>query len=140
MPTNNKSTMKVPAKPAKKSAPAVKGKASPQLATMIAPRLCLRGGARAVEFYKKAFGAVELFRLGDGASVVAKLSVDGAEFWLSGESPEHHNHSPETLGGITTRIFFTVADPDAVFARAIAAGAREIFPVGDEHGWRIGDL
>ena len=57
---------------------------------------------------------------------------------LSDESPENHNHSPESLGGITTRIIFTVADPDAVFARAIAAGAKEVFPVSDEHGWRVG--
>src|SRR5215469_7959055 len=96
------------------------------ISTTIAPWLCLRGGARAVDFYKAAFGAVELFRLDGGGSVVAKLSVDGAEFWLSDESPEHHNHSPESLGGITTRIIFTVADPDVVFARAVAAGAKEV--------------
>lgn len=144
MPTKKKSGKKLSAtsakkkKPAKKSASAVKPKASAPLPTTIAPWLCLRGGARAVEFYKKAFGAVEIFRLDAGDSVVAKLSVDGADFWLSDESPEHHNHSPETLGGITTRIILTVADPDAVFARAIAAGAKEVFPVVDEHGWRIG--
>jgi PhnB protein len=136
--TSKKSTRKIAAKPAKKSVPAVRPKALPKLATTIAPWLCLRGGARALEFYKKAFGAVELFRLDGDDSVVAKLSVDGAEFWLSDESPEHHNYSPETLGGITTRIIFTVSDPDAVFARAIAAGAKEVFPLGDEHGWRIG--
>jgi PhnB protein len=112
-------------------------KPRPAISTTIAPWLCLRGGARAVDFYKAAFGAVELFRL-DGGGVVAKLSVEGAEFWLSDESPEHHNFSPETLGGITVRIIMTVADPDKVFARAIKAGAKEIFPVGDEHGWRIG--
>lgn len=76
--------------------------------------------------------------MGDDNSVVARLSIDGGEFWLSDESPEHHNFSPESLGGITTRIILTVADPDAVFARAIKAGAKEIFPVGDEHGWRVG--
>ena len=96
------------------------------------------GGARAVDFYKAAFGAKELFRLDAGDSVVARLSVDGAEFWLSDESPEHHNFSPETLGGITVRIIMTVSDPDAVFALAIKAGAKEVYPVGDEHGWRIG--
>lgn len=136
MPTKPKKKVVLPS--SKKSAKAAKSKAAAKLTTTIAPWLCLRGGARAVEFYKKAFGAVELFRLDAGGSVVAKLSIDGAEFWLSDESPEHHNHSPESLGGITTRIIFTVADPDAVFARAIAAGAKEIFPVGDEHGWRIG--
>jgi len=136
MPTKPKK--KVAPKSAKKSRNAVKSKASAKLTTTIAPWLCLRGGARAVEFYRKAFGAVEVFRLDGGGSVVAKLSIDGAEFWLSDESPEHHNHSPESLGGITTRIIFTVANPDAVFARAVAAGAKEVFPVSDEHGWRIG--
>lgn len=136
MPT--KAKKKVTAKTAKKSAKATKSKAPAKLATTIAPWLCLRGGARAVEFYKKAFGALELFRLDGGDSVVAKLAIDGAEFWLSDESPEHHNHSPESLGGITTRMILTVPDPDAVFARAINVGAKEVFPVGDEHGWRIG--
>ena len=125
-----------------KSAPKKVTKASSRpkagISTTIAPWLCLRGGARAVDFYKAAFGAVELFRLDGGGSVVAKLSVDGAEVWLSDESPEHQNFSPETLGGITVRIIMTVADPDAVFARAIKAGAKEVYPVGDEHGWRIG--
>ncbi len=108
------------------------------LATTIAPWLCLRGGARAVDFYKAAFGAVEKFRMGDGKSVVARLSIEGAEFWLSDESPEHQNFSPESLGGITIRIILTVADPDAVFARAIAAGAKEVYPVSEEHDWRLG--
>lgn len=113
-------------------------KSAVSIRTTIAPWLCVRGGARAVEFYKSAFGAVELFRFGDGDSVVARLSIDGAEFWLSDESPEHHNFSPESLGGITVRIILTVADPDAVFSRAIQAGAREVYPVAEEHDWRIG--
>lgn len=138
MPKSKKSSKKVAPRPSKKSGAARKTKATAKPSTTIAPWLCLRGGARAVEFYKKAFGAVEVFRIDGGDSVVAKLSIDGAEFWLSDESPEHHNHSPESLGGITTRIIFTVADPDAVFVRAIAAGAKEVFPVVDEHGWRIG--
>jgi len=129
-------------KPKAKSAPKKLTKASSKpksaIPTTIAPWLCLRGGARAVEFYKAAFGAVEVFRLDGGGSVVAKLSVAGAEFWLSDESPEHHNYSPESLGGITVRIIMTASDPDAVFARAVKAGAKEVYPVGDEHGWRIG--
>lgn len=122
----------------KQSASKTSTKTKTAIPTTIAPWLCLRGGARAVDFYKAAFGAKELFRLDGGDSVVARLSVDGAEFWLSDESPEHHNFSPESLGGITVRIIMTVADPDVAFARAIKAGAKEVFPVGDEHGWRIG--
>jgi len=107
--------------------------------TSIAPWLSVRDSARAVDFYKAAFGAIEVFRLeGPEGSVVARLSVDGAEFWLSDESPEHGNFSPESLGGGTVRIILTVADPDAVFNLARKAGAKEVFPVGEEHGWRLG--
>jgi len=133
MPKQKTKSKSAPKKPAKAST-----KPQPAISTTIAPWLCLRGGARAVEVYKAASGAVEEFRLDGGGSVVAKLSVGGAEFWLSDESPEHHNFSPETLGGITVRIIMTVSDPDSAFARAIKAGAKEVYPVGDEHGWRIG--
>ena len=62
--------------------------------------LSVRNGAKAVEFYKTAFGAAELFRLdSDAGAVVARLSVETAEFWVADESPEHFNFSPETLGG-----------------------------------------
>ncbi len=105
----------------------------------IAPWLSVRGSAEAVEFYKAAFGATEAFRLdGPGGSVVARLSVDGAEFWVGDESPEHKNFSPETIGGGSVRMVFTVADPDAVFARAVKAGAKEVHPVSEMHGWRVG--
>src|SRR5882762_11422167 len=96
----------------------------------VAPMLSVRGGARAVEFYKAAFGANEVYRVEDpGGSVVSRLSVDGAEFWLSDESPEHGNFSPESLGGGTARMILTVPDPDAMFAKALAAGARGVIPV-----------
>ena len=105
----------------------------------IAPWLSVRKSAQAVDFYKKAFGATEVFRLdGPDGGVVARLSVEGAEFWLGDESPEHQNFSPETLGGSSVRLILTVADPDAVFQRALAAGASEVYPVGEEHGWRLG--
>jgi PhnB protein len=105
----------------------------------IAPMLSVRSGAQAVEFYKTAFGASELFHLEDpGGSVVSRLSIDGAEFWLSDESPEHGNFSPASLGGGTTRMILTVPDPDAMVARSLAAGAREVMPVTEGHGWRLG--
>jgi PhnB protein len=109
------------------------------IACSVAPMLSVRNGARAVEFYKSAFGATEVFRIEapDGA-VVARLSVEGAEFWLSDESPEHANYSPESLGGGTVRMILTVPDPDAMFARALAAGARSIVPVKEDYGWRLG--
>jgi PhnB protein len=107
--------------------------------TSIAPWLSVRDGARAVQFYKSAFGAIEAYRLEspDGA-VVAKLSVQGAEFWLSGESPEGGDFTPESAGDGPVRMILTVADPDTVFQQALAAGASEVFPVGEGHGWRLG--
>jgi PhnB protein len=109
------------------------------LPSSIAPWLSVRNSARAAEFYKSAFAATEVYRLEDsGGGVVAKLSVDGAEFWLSDESPEHSNFSPESLGGGSVRIILTVADPDTVFARALQAGASQVYPVSEGHGWRLG--
>lgn len=110
--------------------------------TEITPMLSVRGGARAIEFYKSAFNAVEIFREEDASgAVVAKLSVAGADFWLADESPEHLNFSPESLGGGSVRMVMTVENPDEAFARAIAAGAKEVWPVADqEYGWRIGRL
>ena len=105
----------------------------------IAPWLSVRNGAAAVEFYKAAFGAIEQFRIeSESGAVVARLAVDGAEFWLADESPEHGNFSPETLGGSTCRMVMQVADPDGAFERAVAAGARAVVPVAEQHGWRVG--
>jgi|ERR1700690_2491195 PhnB protein len=107
--------------------------------TSIAPWLSVKESAKAVEFYKSAFGAVEVYRLdGPENSVVARLSVNGAEFWVGDESPEHQNFSPQSLGGSSVRMIFTVADPDAMFERAIKAGASEIWQVSEGHGWRVG--
>jgi len=115
--------------------------AANSIACSIAPMLSVRGGARAVDFYKAAFGAIETFRVeSPDGSVVSKLSVDGAEFWVADESPEHKNFSPESLGGGSVRMILTVADPDAVFARAIAAGARQVVPVEENYGWRLGRI
>ena len=109
------------------------------LKTSLSPMLSVRNGVKAIEFYKAAFGAVELFRIGDESSVVAQLSVEGSEFWLADESPAHSNFSPESLGGSTVRLVLTVANPDAVFDRAVAAGAKVVWPVEDQpYGWRLG--
>ena len=107
--------------------------------TEIAPFLSVRRGAAAVEFYKQAFGGTELHRIDapDGA-VVCQLSVEGAKFWVSDESPAHGNFSPESIGGGTVRMVLTVSDPDAAFARAVAAGAKEVTPVTNAYGWRVG--
>jgi PhnB protein len=109
--------------------------------TSIAPMLSVRRGAQAIEFYQTALGATVLYRIDapDGA-VVAQLSAGGAEFWVADESPEHLNFSPETLGGGTVRMIMVVADPDAAFNQAVAAGAKIIHPVADQYGWHIGRI
>jgi PhnB protein len=114
---------------------------NPDSHTAIAPMLSVRRGKSAVEFYKAAFGAVESFRVeNDRGEVVARMAVGAAEFWVADESPEHLNFSPESLGGGTVRMVMVVEDPDASFERALAAGGKAIWPVGNQHGWRVGRL
>jgi PhnB protein len=106
--------------------------------TLIAPMLSVRNGVKALEFYREAFGAEELFKIENGGSVVAQLAVEGAEFWVADESPGHLNFSPETLGGGTVRMVMIVSDPDGAFERAVKAGAKVVVPVKNEYGWRLG--
>jgi PhnB protein len=108
--------------------------------TSIAPMLSVRRGKAAVEFYKQAFAAEELSLMeSPDGQVVAQLSVQGANFWVADESPPHANFSPEMLNGSTTRMVLTVEDPDAVFAKAVSAGASVVSAVQDhDYGWRVG--
>jgi PhnB protein len=103
-------------------------------------QLSVRDGRAAIDFYKAAFGAVELYRFGGSDDVVAQLAVGEAAFWVEDESPPHGNFSPATVGGATTRMLLIVPDPPSVQARAVAAGATEISPVGEEHGWQLGRI
>ena len=108
--------------------------------TTIAPNLVVANALEAIAFYTTAFGAVELYRVGDDAGV-AQLSIGGAVFWLAeGESSELGRFTPESLGGRSVGMILTVEDPDAVWSRAVAAGATAEAPVEDSHGWRSGRL
>ena len=107
------------------------------------PQLSVRRGQAAIEFYGEAFGAVEVYRVGgtdETPDVVAQLSVGEASFWISDESPPNENFSPESVGGGTVRLLLILDDPDAAVERAKAAGATEVYPVGEEHGWRLGRI
>ena len=107
------------------------------------PELSVRRGRAAIEFYKDAFGAVEEYRVGgteEHEPVVAQLAVGGASFWVADEAPPHGTFSPESLGGGTVRLLLVVDHPDAVVERAVAAGARVVSPVGEEHRWRLGRI
>jgi len=108
----------------------------------VAPLLAVRAGAGAVEFYKSAFGAIEKFRTtSDDGAVVAQLAIGESDFWLADEAPDHQNFSPATLGGTSVRMVLVVDDPDACFSRAVAAGAKTLWPMVDQpYGWRIGRL
>jgi PhnB protein len=109
--------------------------------TRILAQLAVRRGRAAIDFYKAAFGAVEDYRVGgtdDFPDVVAQLSVGEASFWVSDESPAHDNFSPESVAGPTARMLLVADDPDGAVRRALAAGAEQVHPVVEEHGWRMG--
>lgn len=115
--------------------------ASNAFGTTITATLSVRNGARAIDFYKAAFGATECYRVDDEAgSVVAQLSVSGAEFWVADESPAYLNFSPESLGGCSVRLLLIVDDPVAVCKQAVAAGAVQVSAVSEGHGWRLGRI
>ncbi len=106
----------------------------------LAPWLSVGNGVSAIEFYKKAFSAEEVYHLDDpGGGVVSRLAIDGGEFWLSGSSVSDAGGA-QLPTEPPVRIIWTVADPDTAFARAIAAGASVVFPVGEGYGWRVGRL
>jgi PhnB protein len=109
----------------------------------LSPELSVRRGRAAVEFYKDAFGAIEIYRVGgtdDDESVVSQLAIGDATFWVSDESPENAHFSPESLGGSTVRLLLIVPDPQAVADRAVALGATEVVAVQQEHGWLLGRI
>ena len=111
---------------------------SNSIKTPLAPWLSVKNPEAAVSFYKAAFGVTETYRLEvPGGGLVVKLSLDSAEFWVSNES-EDQSEGAQNVGGNSVRMILTVADPDTMFAQAVAAGATEIFPVGEDYGWRLG--
>jgi PhnB protein len=111
----------------------------------LAPWLEIPDGPRALAFYKSAFDSQETYRYDnpDGGFVV-RLNASGAEFWLSYEgrkaSSAVANNDAIPLGGQNLRLILTVPDPDVTFAKAIAAGATQVFAVSEGHGWRLGRL
>ncbi len=102
----------------------------------IAPWLAVSDAQRAVDYYKAAFGAVDLYRLagGDGTLEVAQLSIGGAVFWVQNDVVA----SPDGRGAGSVRMILSVDDPDSVFAQSVAAGAAVVAPMHEEYGWRTG--
>ena len=96
------------------------------------PMLAVSHGDAAIEFYKSAFDAKVLWCLGEGADIVAGLSVDGAKFFLAQEAPKYGTRGPSSVGFTTVRIELLVDDPVSVQRRALAAGAVERSPVSED--------
>ncbi len=111
----------------------------------ITPHLIIKGAAKAIDFYKKAFGAEELSRMPtpDGRLMHAALKIGDSVFFLCDEFPEHcaKSASPETIGKTHATMHLYVQNVDAAFQRAIEAGAEETMPVQDMFwGDRYGQL
>ena len=107
----------------------------------LTPRLVARDVAAAIEWYGAVFGArqVERYTLPDGAIAHAAIEVYGSRVAFAEAAPKWHNHDPVALGGSPVILSLEVDDPDAVFARALAHGARVIFPLADQpYGQRDG--
>src|SRR5262245_15040897 len=131
--------------PARKAA---KRAASPRAASAhnLTPYLVLRGAADAIEFYKRALGAVESYRMPmpDGSRLMhAQLRIGGSPIFVADEFPEMDtgSHSPSALGGTTASIHLTVKDIDNAFKRAVDAGMTVVMPLADMFwGDRFGKL
>jgi PhnB protein len=108
----------------------------------LTPFLTVKDARGIVEFYKKAFGAVERSRQSTPTGqFIIEMSIGGDVFYAVDENPAAFNLSPTTLGGTSVRMSLIVADPDAAALRAVAAGATIVFPVGDQpYGMRQGRI
>jgi PhnB protein len=105
--------------------------------------LIVKDAARALEFYKQAFGATEIMRLhGPGENIGhAEIRIGNSTIMLSDEFPDYGAVSAATLGGSPVKIHLSVDDVDAVAARAVAAGAKVLHPVQDQfYGERSGQF
>jgi len=115
----------------------------PQSYDGLAPYLCAADAARAIAFYKEAFGATEVMRLADPGGKIghAEIRIGNALLMLADEHPESGHRSPHTLGGSPVTLHLYVQDVDAVTKRAVAAGATVVRPVADQfYGDRSGQI
>ena len=109
----------------------------------VVPYMCVKNAARALDFYGKAFGAKEAFRLAEPGGRIghAELDFGGTTLMLSDEFPEYDIRGPQALGGTTFTIHLHVDDADALIRRAVAAGAALVRPPADQfYGERSGTV
>ena len=106
----------------------------PQGYHSVTPYLVIRDAAKAIDFYKKAFGAVEKFRMAgpDGKIGHAEIQIGDSMIMISDENPQFGSKSPQALGGSPVSIFLYVPDVDATFKQAVSAGAKETMAVSDQ--------
>jgi PhnB protein len=106
------------------------------------PCLTINGAARAIEFYKKAFGASEVMRFAHGDKIGhAEIQIGDSKIMLSDEFPEMGARSPQSVGGSSTAIYLYVDNVDAVADRAVTQGGKMVRPVEDKfYGDRSGML
>jgi PhnB protein len=106
-------------------------------AATIAPWLSVRDAGLAVEFYRQALGAIVRHHMeAEGVLQVAQMSIQDAPFWVQRDDDLSVNTDP----GRAVRMIILNDDPDTMFARALDAGATQIAPVHEEHGWRTGRI
>ncbi|MBN1205907.1 MAG: VOC family protein [Myxococcaceae bacterium] len=118
-------------------------KAIPEGYHTVTPYLIVKGAARALEFYKKAFNAKELGRMeGPGGTIGhAEFQIGDSRIMIADESPDMGARSPETVGGSPVGLCLYVEDVDALFKQAVSAGAKEERPVKDQfYGDRSGTV
>jgi PhnB protein len=118
-------------------------KAIPEGYYSLTPYLVIKGAAKAIEFYKKAFGAEETVRMPgpDGGVMHAELKIGNSVLMLADENPERGFFSPSTRGGSTSSVMLYTEDVDATFKQAVAAGAKADMPPADMFwGDRMGNL
>jgi PhnB protein len=109
----------------------------------VTPYLIVKGGAEAIQFYKRAFGAVEQMRMAspDGRIGHAEIKIGDSVIMLADEHPEMGHHSPQSLGGAGVSLMVYVDHVDAVFKQAVASGAKELQPLKNQfYGNRSGTL
>jgi PhnB protein len=96
--------------------------------------LCVNDASSAIEFYKKAFGATEVYRLTEPSGKIghAEIRIGRAVIMLADEYPEYSHCSPHSLGGTPVKIHLYVEDADAIVSKAYDAGAKILQPVKDE--------
>ncbi len=108
----------------------------------LTPYLIIDGAAEAMEFYKKAFNATELFRMAHGDKIGhAEMKIGDSPFMLGDPQPEMGYKGPKALGGSPISLMIYVDNVDTIFPQAIAAGAVEVKPLQDQfYGDRSGTL